>query len=216
MTTETRQSFEKNQNKRLLKLLVLIIITPLIAGSYGALHNQISYRISPEYFTKFKILQFDLVDMFEQGIDIRIIVAIIGFQATWSLGFPIGFLIGIMTFVRSKSNKIIADGLIGISTCLFTTLIAGIVGYLKGINTPIENIKIDTSRYLFKYGENIQDFYTAGSVHNAGYLGAAIGLVLSLIVLFRVSSNHALSNSSLKKSSRCLILDNRLINEPCD
>ena len=33
---------------------VLFLVACLFAGIYGALHNQISYTVSPEYFTQFK------------------------------------------------------------------------------------------------------------------------------------------------------------------
>jgi hypothetical protein len=29
-------------------------LLPLIAGLYGALHDQLSFTIAPEYFTRFK------------------------------------------------------------------------------------------------------------------------------------------------------------------
>jgi hypothetical protein len=33
-------------------------IACLIAGAYGALHNQISYSVASEYFQQFKFIQF--------------------------------------------------------------------------------------------------------------------------------------------------------------
>jgi hypothetical protein len=35
-----------------------IFFTIIIAGLYGIIHDQITYSISPEYFTKFKYRQF--------------------------------------------------------------------------------------------------------------------------------------------------------------
>lgn len=44
-----------------LKVFLLIIILPtIIAGFYGILHDQLTYTISSEYFTKFKFYQFGL------------------------------------------------------------------------------------------------------------------------------------------------------------
>jgi hypothetical protein len=37
----------------------------LIAGVYGILHDQITFTISPEYFTEFKSAQFPYVDFRE-------------------------------------------------------------------------------------------------------------------------------------------------------
>ena len=48
--------------KRLLVYGLLIVLAVLAAGLYGVVHNQISYTVSPEYFTKFKFRRFGLVD----------------------------------------------------------------------------------------------------------------------------------------------------------
>ncbi len=48
--------------KRLAFLLIFIPLAMLAAGLFGVLHDQISYSVSPEYFTKFKFLQFGLTD----------------------------------------------------------------------------------------------------------------------------------------------------------
>ena len=42
--------------------LLLVFVGAVLAGCYGALHDQISYTISPEYFTKVKFEQFRYAD----------------------------------------------------------------------------------------------------------------------------------------------------------
>jgi hypothetical protein len=34
----------------------------LVAGLFGIIHDEISYSVSNEYFTKFKFIQFRLLD----------------------------------------------------------------------------------------------------------------------------------------------------------
>lgn len=46
--------------KKAFLTVLLMILACLIAGVYGALHNQISYTVAPEYFTKFKFYQFQI------------------------------------------------------------------------------------------------------------------------------------------------------------
>jgi hypothetical protein len=41
-------------------VLSLFLIACLLSGAYGAIHNQVSYTVSPEYFTKFKFVQFGI------------------------------------------------------------------------------------------------------------------------------------------------------------
>lgn len=39
--------------KKFLMFLLTIALAPLIGGLYGILHDQLTYTISPEYYTKF-------------------------------------------------------------------------------------------------------------------------------------------------------------------
>ena len=43
-------------------MLGIAALGAVLAGCYGALHDQISYTISPEYFTKVKFEQFRYAD----------------------------------------------------------------------------------------------------------------------------------------------------------
>src|SRR5258708_13514776 len=70
-----------------------IIISVVFAGLYGMLNDQVTYTISPEYFTKFKYLQF-CVKPQEFGGDRRAVAAI-GFLATWWMGLIVGLVFGI-------------------------------------------------------------------------------------------------------------------------
>ena len=56
----------------------------LLAGLYGIVHDQITYSISSEYFTRLKFAQFSYADF---GFPPRILVGEIGFLATWWVGF---------------------------------------------------------------------------------------------------------------------------------
>ena len=46
--------------KTLAMCVLLLLVATLIAGAYGAIHNQISYTVSSEDFTQFKFWQFGL------------------------------------------------------------------------------------------------------------------------------------------------------------
>ncbi len=65
------------------KALLLALAGMGIAGIFGILHDQITYTISPEYFTRMKFDQFSYADF---GYPPRIFVAEIGFLATWWVG----------------------------------------------------------------------------------------------------------------------------------
>ena len=74
-----------------------IFISIILAGMYGSLHDQVTYSISPEYFTKFKYIQFGFEPQWFGGD--RQTVAVIGFLATWWTGIFIGTGIGLIALI---------------------------------------------------------------------------------------------------------------------
>jgi hypothetical protein len=60
-------------------MLGVAAIGALIAGSYGIVHDQITYTISPEYFTRLKFEQFKWAN---RGWPTRAFVGEIGFLAS--------------------------------------------------------------------------------------------------------------------------------------
>ena len=65
--------------RRVVVFLLAMAVLPLIAGLYGALHDQLSFTIAPEYFTRFKYDQFGFEPAWFGGH--RPTVAVIGFLA---------------------------------------------------------------------------------------------------------------------------------------
>lgn len=65
------------------RMLLMAIAGALSAGIFGVVHDQVTFTISPEYFTRMKFDQFRHADF---GFPPRILVATIGFLATWWVG----------------------------------------------------------------------------------------------------------------------------------
>jgi hypothetical protein len=66
----------------------------VLAGFYGVVHDQVTYSISPEYYTCLKFSQFRYADF---GLPARVFVAEIGFMASWWVGFVAGWFIARIT-----------------------------------------------------------------------------------------------------------------------
>ena len=69
--------------KKLFVYIVIIVLAVFIASLYGVAHNQISYTVAPEYFTKFKFRQFGFVDT---PLPERVRASMVGFLASWWMG----------------------------------------------------------------------------------------------------------------------------------
>lgn len=163
---------------------MIVTIAPIIGGAYGILHDQLTYTISPEYYTKFKFYQFGLVDEGMEAIfpNPRIQVSAVGFLATWWMGSLIGLFLGLVGLVHRDSKQmfratlkaivltvsvVFATGLVGLAIGKFYLAEKGMYGWLPG------NI-LDT-----------RNFIAVGSMHNFSYLGGLLGLMAGAIYSVR-------------------------------
>ncbi|MBJ7883085.1 hypothetical protein JEM65_20875 [Gelidibacter salicanalis] len=161
-------------------------MTPILAGIYGILHDQLSYSISPEYFTKFKFEQFGFVEYgFENE---HATVAIIGFWATWWTGLIIGAVNGIVGLIQ-PSSKIMWKSVYGATIRTLGIAVGiGLLGILfgkfiiSGINTDWNIPKSVTDRNAF---------LTVGTMHNFSYIGGLIGLIFGTIYQVRLKKDVA-------------------------
>jgi hypothetical protein len=157
------------------------ILGALIAGTYGMIHDQISYSISPEYFTKLKFRQFYYTDL---GIPLRARVGLIGFLATWWVGFFSAWFmarIAVPVWPVRTAWRMVSRGILMI---LASALISGLIGGCLG---EWHKANPDYSGWQeFAILAGVQDlpaFVQVAYIHNAGYLGGLIGLVLALVYL---------------------------------
>ncbi|HWK03760.1 MAG TPA: hypothetical protein VNS58_09015 [Puia sp.] len=92
--------------KKFSLFLLTILLSILVAGLYGILHDQVTYTICPEYYTKFKFIQFGLADETTALLQPspRQLVAIIGFLATWWTGIFIGIGLGLTALIFKEAT----------------------------------------------------------------------------------------------------------------
>jgi hypothetical protein len=170
-------------------LVLILILSPLIGGGYGIIHDQITYTISPEYFTKFKFYQFGFVEFF--GASPRLGAIFVGFLATWWMGLPIGIILGAFSLLFANAKQMLKNWLraIGVTIVitLLTSAIAVTIWLIKEAAYPS-----DFSTYPLPYFvpdnvpiNNLKAFFTVGTIHNFSYLGGLIGLIGGCIYLYK-------------------------------
>lgn len=182
-------------------MLKLAVVGALIAGIYGIVHDQITYTISPEYFTNFKFEQFAYADF---GISDRFFAGTIGFLATWWVGFfCTWFLARRLWPVQdsvSANRQIIRGVIITFAVAIFAATIAYVYGIWCGPDADysqwrpmLHHLKV-TDHYAF---------IRVGYIHNASYLGGAIGFMLTfmLIPTPKPSSTPEKENSEIVSES---------------
>lgn len=156
--------------------LIVVLLAIPVCALFGALHNQVSYTVSPDYFHAFKFYQFDVAEPLRN----RLGASLVGVGASWWMGVPLGLILGLPTLLQPTRPAFLRATFLSIVTMLAVTIATGAMGLaLAGglVEAP--------ARLEIYEGVPVQDpaaFWRAGSLHNFSYLGAAVGLVPALCV----------------------------------
>ena len=167
--------------RKLPSIIAFAVLGAIIAGVYGILHDQITYSISPEYFTRFKFLQFYYTNF---GWPVRWHVATIGFLATWWVGLIAGWFLGRLAVEKLPQKEVLKAVLTGFAIIFASAILFGICGWLFGVfSTQGNNIHSWDGWKNSAELLNIRSFAIVGCIHNGSYLGGLAGLILALIYI---------------------------------
>lgn len=147
----------------------------LVAGGYGMAHDQVTYSLSAEYFSKLKFEQFAYARM---GLPDRGFVAVIGFLASWWVGMIAGWIYGRVSVVgpRPPLPKAIVWRAFGL--LMVSTLLGGVLGYLYGTAT-YRTAPGRWQEWGWYYGvQDLAEFARVGQIHLFGYVGGLLGLLV--------------------------------------
>lgn len=161
-------------------LTSFIFISILIAGVYGILHDQLTYSISSEYFTKFKYRQFGFEPQWFGGH--RKTVAAIGFLATWWTGLFIGISLGLISLFFPDHKIMIVTLKKAIRLIIIIAIATGSAGFLYG---KFYLVKTGVDWWLPEDLSDKSSFIIVGSIHNFSYLGGLLGLLISIVYMIR-------------------------------
>jgi hypothetical protein len=165
---------------------LLLALSALVAAVYGALHNQLSYSVGPDYFHALKFPEGGIA----AGTAPRLGAALVGAQ-TWWAGAAVALpacLYGLLAVPRAQSY--LAAGLGAIGLVLVLATFAALAGLVGGIAVEATGLLDD---YLtLPDGVPRSDFLRAGFMHDAGYVGGALGALLAFWPMRRARAiDHA-------------------------
>ena len=169
-------------------IIVVILLASVLAGIFGALNNQITYFLSPEFYTKSLFPQFGFV---EYGLNTpKITAAIIGVWSTWWVGLLIGTVISFTSLIHSTSFLMIRAIRKSFLIIISSAVVFGFLGYLFGV--------ISLNDTLINFGfkgtqEQLKSFITVGYIHDFEYLGGLISLIIA--VIFQIKNKKELTKS---------------------
>jgi hypothetical protein len=151
----------------------------VIAGLYGILHDQWTYSIGPEYFTRLKFQQFHYLSREQPP---RLLVAEIGFIATWWVGFFSAWFMGRLTVPHEPlaiAGRRCAKGVLAI---VLTALTAAAIA-TQLAPAEISDPRVSNWSSILQ-AHQITDplaFIRVAYIHNASYLGGLVGLLGALV-----------------------------------
>ncbi len=165
--------------RKTLAFLLLLLVAIVLSGLYGIVHDQLTYTIAPEYYTKFKFLQFRLVD---SPWPERVRAGMVGFLATWWMGILIGLTVGLAGFMQRDWRRMLVVTLQAYGVVVVVTAAVGLLGLAYGY---YQTAAIDRGAYLgWVVPPDIVDlrsYLCVGYMHNASYLGGVIAIVAGII-----------------------------------
>jgi hypothetical protein len=185
--------YPKLRLKSLPAMFGLALLGALFAGLYGVLHDQITYSISPEYFTRMKFEQFHYANF---GLPPRVFVGEIGFLATWWVGFFAAWFIARITIPAFPRRAAFRKSLDGFLIMFAFTTAASVSGYIFGAlhGSDYSSWAIFRSMYGLL---DLPAFVRVAYIHNASYLGGLMGLIAALVYL------RIVRQSSVKNDISC-------------
>lgn len=182
--------------KKAITLPLLITVSCLIAGVYGIFHDQITFTISPEYYTKYKFIQFGLTEFGMPERKNRVMAAIVGWMATWWVGLILGIILSLTGLIHKTWQQMFKVTLKAILINLLVSFVFGILGYLYALAFMPHEWEDYLSFWDVPYEiVDITNYLRVGCIHNFGYLGGVIGLPIA--IAFSIKSKRRIARSTI-------------------
>lgn len=159
---------------RVLLFPFLIAGACLLAGFYGALHNQISYTVGPDYFHVFKFRQFGV----PPDLHNRMGAAIVGWRASWWMGLVLGAPIALLSLAIPQVSRAAWAFVQAAFVVLGVTLALGLASLL--FTVPPE---LYPRLYIPTGLADPAPFVRAGFMHSTSYMAGLIGVFFGVVLM---------------------------------
>jgi membrane associated rhomboid family serine protease len=187
---------------------LFLVAATLVAMAYGVINDQITSRISWEYFYYGKELEEKLGQATPPDrARLSWEAAKIGMMATWSAGLVAGVALLLANNPKKDRRQLSYRELVGVLPRLLVITIAfavmgGILGYLGALTFIGDDFRVMVQEDLFRP----RRFMCAYGVHLGGYVGGAVAIVYSVWrvrrLRARASSRGELSDPAPQANQR--------------
>jgi hypothetical protein len=175
--------------KKIAILILIILCTPIIAGFYGVIHDQISFTISSEYYTKFKFDQFGV----GPEVPYRLGASYVGWIATWWMGIPLGIILGLIGLIQFDWRLMLKAYYKSLPWIIGAALLTGLLGLIYGRLFLIDK---DLNWFIPANLIDRKHFIMVGSMHNFSYIGGLTGLLIGIVYQIKFKIKTGANNRS--------------------
>ncbi len=172
----------------------MAVVGSFVAGGYGVVHDQVTFTMAPEYFTKLKFGQFAAADF---GLAPRWLVAEIGFLASWWVGLLGGWFLGRLIVPQQSGAAAWRRCGIGFGITLVSALTGAVIAYGLSFSFAMQQYWLPATRALLI--EKAVAFTSVACIHWGSYLGGTLGLAIALGWTYRKQRRPPPTSTLLKK-----------------
>lgn len=177
--------FEYHMRKLAIYLL-FIAVAIVIASIYGVANHQVTFSVSPEYYTKFKFIQTNLADTLaaQHMTQPRSAVVIAGVKTSWAIGGIVGAILGLIALVFPSAENMFRAAWQALALTLLLSVLLGAGAYFYGPDAHIGAGAYTTMpTHLPDNLTNKPAFFRAAFLQYGILLGWCVGLFGGMILL---------------------------------
>jgi hypothetical protein len=168
--------------------ILIVLVAAVAATAFGAVHDQLSYTVAPEYFTRFKFVQFAWARV--AFMPPRVGAAVVGGLATWWVGLYAGMILGAIALRRPLASEMLRETTDAFVVAALVAIGCGVLGLVVGwLGFDPAKDYIDWWRPAGLTAP--RRFFAAGMMHNGSYLGGVIGVLVAGTRIWRRAARDA-------------------------
>lgn len=157
---------------RLFIFIALLLIAPAIAGIYGFIHDQITFAVSEEFFTKLRFLEFDLPDNWPPSAK----AGVIGIANAMKAGIPFGIVLTAIGKIHKKDFHLLNYTIYAyLLTCLMSFVFTILALYMPLAPQEVREVATMPADILDPIA-----FQRVILMNNYGYVGGIIGMFMGI------------------------------------
>lgn len=152
--------------------IALLILAPLLASIYGFIHDQITFVISEEFFTKFRFNNYDMPENWHP----RARAGMIGVMNAWKVGIPFGIILTFVGRIHQNTRKLLFYTTYAYILTFTLSFVFSMIAFYLPAAPDIASIQQ-------RMPANILDpaaFQRVVQMNNFGYVGGIIGMILGI------------------------------------